>query len=538
VNALQTAASALLEAAGRRERLEAWQAAANLLPQLANLSNTVNPGFAFQLVWSAASNRWFDIAELLAAAVARRADAAPASRRLHAQMLMERGMDHEALARLRPLLTSGSLDAEDRSQALGHVGRIFKERFIACARFGDKVAAQSCLKESIDAYLTAYRENLPKFVWHGINAVALLARPEARTLDPSAGDESQRLAREVQAAVASTDPQGVLVYSAATMAEAALALNENAAALDWLRRYVRNASLNAFALGATPRQFEQVWCLAGCDSPGPELIDMLRAASFEHSDALVLMSGNDVTRALQATGRANYQAVFGSDQFQSLQNYRVGLERCASVGRIGRSADTGFGSGFLVPGKVLDNTLSERPVLVTNAHAISDVEAIRRDGALHPSEAIATFEAMDGGLATKQFNIADIVFTSPPEMLDVTVATLAQDLPLTAPIPLAAVLPVRGTPAKVRVIGHPAGRGLSFSVNDLLDHESPRVHYRTATEGGSSGSPVFNAEWKLIALHHSGGEGMKKLNQQGGTYQANEGIWIGAICEAMKLARH
>ena len=273
-------------------------------------------------------------------------------------------------------------------------------------------------------------------------------------------------------------------------------------------------------------------------SPGPELIDMLRAASFEHSDALVLMSGNDVTRALQATGRANYQAVFGSDQFQSLQNYRVGLERCASVGRIGRSADTGFGSGFLVPGKVLDNTLSERPVLVTNAHAISDVEAIRRDGALHPSEAIATFEAMDGGLATKQFNIADIVFTSPPEMLDVTVATLAQDLPLTAPIPLAAVLPVRGTPAKVRVIGHPAGRGLSFSVNDLLDHESPRVHYRTATEGGSSGSPVFNAEWKLIALHHSGGEGMKKLNQQGGTYQANEGIWIGAICEAMKLARH
>jgi len=33
------------------------------------------------------------------------------------------------------------------------------------------------------------------------------------------------------------------------------------------------------------------------------------------------------------------------------------------------------------------------------------------------------------------------------------------------------------------------------------------------------------------------GDGMKKLNQQDGTYQANEGIWIGAICEAMKLAR-
>ena len=52
------------------------------------------------------------------------------------------------------------------------------------------------------------------------------------------------------------------------------------------------------------------------------------------------------------------------------------------------------------------------------------------------------------------------------------------------------------------------------------------VHYRTPTEPGSSGSPVFNSVWKVIAIHHAGGEAMPRLNGQPGTYAANEGIRI------------
>jgi V8-like Glu-specific endopeptidase len=58
----------------------------------------------------------------------------------------------------------------------------------------------------------------------------------------------------------------------------------------------------------------------------------------------------------------------------------------------------------------------------------------------------------------------------------------------------------------------------------LLDHESPKVHYRAPTEGGSSGSPIFNQAWDLIALHHAGGMDMKMLHGKEGTYPANEGI--------------
>jgi V8-like Glu-specific endopeptidase len=61
----------------------------------------------------------------------------------------------------------------------------------------------------------------------------------------------------------------------------------------------------------------------------------------------------------------------------------------------------------------------------------------------------------------------------------------------------------------------------------------PRLHYRAPTEGGSSGSPIFNIQWKLIGVHHAGDRAMARLNGQPGTYEANEGIWIQAIRESL-----
>ena len=65
--------------------------------------------------------------------------------------------------------------------------------------------------------------------------------------------------------------------------------------------------------------------------------------------------------------------------------------------------------------------------------------------------------------------------------------------------------------------------------NILLDYDHRVLHYRSPTEGGSSGSPVSDDEWRLIGLHHAGGTGMPQLNKAGGTYAANEGITIDAI---------
>ena len=50
------------------------------------------------------------------------------------------------------------------------------------------------------------------------------------------------------------------------------------------------------------------------------------------------------------------------------------------------------------------------------------------------------------------------------------------------------------------------------------------IRYNTDTEGGSSGSPVFNDQWQLCALHHAGWK-----NADGSA--TNEGIRISAICD-------
>ena len=77
---------------------------------------------------------------------------------------------------------------------------------------------------------------------------------------------------------------------------------------------------------------------------------------------------------------------------------------------------------------------------------------------------------------------------------------------------------------------------LSFSLhdNEMLDNDDRVVHYRTPTDPGSSGSPVFNNQWNLIGLHHAGSREMRKLGGKDGTYEANEGIWIVPIVKAIR----
>jgi hypothetical protein len=69
----------------------------------------------------------------------------------------------------------------------------------------------------------------------------------------------------------------------------------------------------------------------------------------------------------------------------------------------------------------------------------------------------------------------------------------------------------------------------------LLACKDPLIHYRTPTEHGSSGSPVFEPEdWRVVALHHKGSPTMNRLDDQPGTYEANEGIEMSAIQKQTK----
>jgi hypothetical protein len=86
------------------------------------------------------------------------------------------------------------------------------------------------------------------------------------------------------------------------------------------------------------------------------------------------------------------------------------------------------------------------------------------------------------------------------------------------------------------IIGYPGGGNQSFSLNDnvFLARSEDRLHYRTPTEKGSSGSPVLDPiTWEAVALHHAGASTMDSLSGAG-TYEANEGICLCAIRQDTK----
>jgi len=527
VGVFDDAGQVLADAAGRSDRVAAWDAAGRVVSCISDPAIAIDANALFTLVWKGAvSHRWFDIAEIVSGAAAARTDAALGTRRLHAQMLMERGFTEEALSRLATILQNPALSDFDREQVYGHVGRIYKDRFVAAVTAGDEPAVRSHLKQALEGGYWAGYKQLKQSIWLGINAVALLARPEAPAVVPGAAAEAVRIAQEILEDTSKRPDQ----YLDATLAEVYLALGKLDVALERVKVYAASDAVTGFMLNNLYRQLKQIWRLDTKPSPGPEILAIVGAALLGKQDGVLHLSSGDVQRARGV----NYEAVFGADRFESMENYRRGLERCSCVARIGRSVEVGVGTGFVLPGHALSDKLDERFVLMTNAHVISENDAERAGGALHPSEAVVTFAALEGVAPDKEFGVSRILCSSPREQLDMVIVELSEPVTPKVAYPLAPVLPVRGSEAQVHVIGHPSGRGLSLSVNQLLDYEAPKVHYRTATEGGSSGSPVFNQDWKLIGIHHAGGDAVPMLNGKTGTYQANEGIWIKAISDAVQ----
>ncbi|BAY26500.1 hypothetical protein NIES2100_63160 [Calothrix sp. NIES-2100] len=88
----------------------------------------------------------------------------------------------------------------------------------------------------------------------------------------------------------------------------------------------------------------------------------------------------------------------------------------------------------------------------------------------------------------------------------------------------------------VYIIQHPKGKQKKVVLhdNDVIDFGLYRkfLRYRADTDYGSSGSPVFNARWKLVALHHAAIPNNKDNNQT--QIIAQQGIRTCRIVEDLK----
>jgi hypothetical protein len=88
---------------------------------------------------------------------------------------------------------------------------------------------------------------------------------------------------------------------------------------------------------------------------------------------------------------------------------------------------------------------------------------------------------------------------------------------------------------RVNIIQHPNAQPKQVSMqNNFVEYVGNNVvQYVTSTLDGSSGSPVFNDNWEIVALHHAGGTLREPDTQH--SYFRNEGILIASILADLPL---
>jgi len=442
-------------------------------------------------------------------------------RRRYAQALIDQGSFHAAELVLRNIIADTTIPPAEKEEAQGLLGRSSKQIYVN-ANAPTNPRNVSRLQSAVDSYWLSYALNPAQNYWHGINVVACLRRADADGITLQAPADPLKVASDILKNLQSREGQStnglVPAYELATFVEAHLALGQIPEAIKRTTMYAQSKDADAFEIASTLRQMEEVWRLRDNQPPGDIILPILRAALLQRQGGSLQLSA--------AAATFNLEKVFGADKSVSLTWYSTGLERAKSIARI-ETNDKGFGTGWLVnasdffPGR---NGL----LLLTNAHVIGPNTSDRYPGALRPEDATVHFQIQ--GL---RMPAGKVVFHSPVNELDATFLDLP-NLPAGAvALPLdPSVLMVATPPQRLYIIGYPGGRDLEFSLQDnhLIEASDRLVHYRTPSEGGSSGSPVFGpTDWKAVALHHAGRKDMPRLDGQAGTYEANEGIALAAL---------
>ncbi|MFJ7219369.1 DNA/RNA non-specific endonuclease [Amycolatopsis sp. NPDC098790] len=201
--------------------------------------------------------------------------------------------------------------------------------------------------------------------------------------------------------------------------------------------------------------------------------------------------------AMTAAG-AILERIVLTDDLLGVGYLEGGVTASAAVGRVNIRDDrgrlTGYGTGSLVSPELL----------LTNHHVLPD--------AATAGSSVVEFDYQDGvdglprpvrafGLDPDRFFVAD-------EDLDfalVAVGAAAADL---RPFGFNRLIGSEGKAIVgdfVTIIQHPRGgkKQVALRENRIVDVLDTFLHYETDTEPGSSGSPVFNDQWEVVALHHA-----------------------------------
>lgn len=262
-------------------------------------------------------------------------------------------------------------------------------------------------------------------------------------------------------------------------------------------------------------------------------------------DAHALVQGHEplaqLTSRLPQDTRQNVERLLGANDLVGVAYLDLARAAARAVARVvlrdRRGRTTGYGTGWLCSPRLLitNNHILTGPDDARTAAAEFDYE-LRPDGTLRDR-------------MTLSLDPDTLFLTSEP--LDYTIVAVGGD---TAPfgwIPCFGGADRNVLGEALSIIQHPSGepKQVALRENRLVDRLPDFLHYETDTAPGSSGSPVFNDAWEVVALHHSG---VPRTDAQGRVLRrdgrptapgdsdsdidwiANEGVRISRILEDLR----
>ena len=452
--------------------------------------------------------------ELVAdAALAHEIDS-PVVRRQYAQVLVDGANPAAALRFYAELAHDESVPERDRAEAEGGIGRCYKELFLACS---DPVRKNDYLQRALDAYLDRYRRD-SQMTYHGINAVALLARAERDGIPlDNRGARPAELAEDILATLGA-DPMPDL-WSEATACEAAIALERHDEALEHAEAFV-SMNPQGFTVASLLRQLRTVWTLHTAARPVPTCFP----CCVRHSCTTRVAGSRSRRPTCARPGwppwtRVTWSGWSTADRLRTLRWYRQGLLRCRAVAAL-RVGDA-VGTGVLVAGPALHTSLPP-VVLLTAASVLPE-----------PTQAV-DLEVVFPAASADQADPARVEVTQlrrdgwSNAGTEIAVLELATRPTGIEPVPLAPASP-RADQERVYVVEQSLdGEGAQFTLQDaaLLDRDEHLLHYRAATAPTTPGSPIFDQQWQLVGLHRMHGSDLPPVGNASGTFDGSEGVAI------------
>ncbi len=625
------AARAALMGLGREEaRIDAIEAVARLVGEADDLG-AEGSAELLSVAQTLQDRRAFGLMLVLCLLARQAGLATPKLRQKEVQALIELGRLEEAVREARALAElTRSAQPDDPAEtanwalwrtAQGNIGRAYKQAYVnaalamAAGEGGDRQPDPQDLKAAVETYRAVWeRHQGPGTTYHCVNAATLIIRAVRDRATGREGDfswaleeDARRLAgdilrtheKELRAALAPGPQAGGDVWTLATCGEAYLVLGLMEDAALCYGAYAGLKDADAFEIGSSLRQLEQVWLFDGKrDDAGGRIVRLLKGALLNLEPRGAGRAALDIQResvvlSPQEAGlmradlegretigegppRDGYEAYFQKRGAARAAGGMVDLARILSAAARAQSVCAietlqdgrwqRIGTGFAVRGDVLHDDWGDLDLIMSNHHVVA-----QSDGALSSSyrRCRANFVEYDPVLQAEHEHpvyFDDILWRSGERAMDTAVLVPRGKLPDVARIitrdetsnylPKRPVDGVDGTEMHVVILGFPGGGDMQLSYGDemLLDHNAcepgalpdpqrtlngqpVRLHYRTPSRPGSSGSPVFMAgSWELVGIHHRGQRDCPRLPPKQSTYEANEGIWLPSIRAAIRRA--